>query len=95
MIEFNLHTDVRAVERQKLKAIQDMKEQEKELILQRQRELEEEQERREIQKLRKEIVHKANPIPQFKPFEIKHHIIPPTVPVSPKFKTDERLQLRH
>lgn len=93
--EFHLYTDIRASERQKLKEINDFKEHEKELALQRLKEFQEEEERKEIQKLRREIVHKANPIRHYKPVEIKPSSKPPTEPMSPKFKTDERLQQRH
>lgn len=65
-----------------------------ELARQRQKEMEEEEERREIQRLRKETVHKAQPIRNYKPVEITICSKPPTEPVSPKFKTDERLRSR-
>ncbi|KAK3608033.1 hypothetical protein CHS0354_031019 [Potamilus streckersoni] len=60
----------------------------------RQREMEKEEEEREaIEKLRQEAVHKANPIKRYKPVDVKRSSKPCTVPLSPKFKTDERLQL--
>lgn len=93
--EFQLQTEVRASERQKLKEINDIKEHEKELALQRMKAFQEEEERKEIMRLRKEAVHKANPIRHYKPVKIMPSSKPPTEPVSPKFKTDERLQLKH
>ncbi|KAL3860699.1 hypothetical protein ACJMK2_010790 [Sinanodonta woodiana] len=52
----------------------------------------EEEEREAIEKFRQEAVHKANPIKRYKPVEVKRSSKPCTVPLSPKFKTDERLQ---
>jgi len=93
-LDVRLHTEVRAAVHQKLKEEMDIKEQEKERLLQEMKQLQEEEERREILKLRKEIVHKANPVRHFKPFEIKPTDKAVTEPVSPKFRSDERLRLR-
>ncbi|GFS62832.1 TPX2 domain-containing protein [Trichonephila clavipes] len=92
--EFHLFTDKRASERLRLKQIKDAEEREKEKALQIQKALEEEQERLELKKLRAEIVHKANPVRQFKPVEIKPSAIPLTKPISPEFETDKRLRTK-
>ncbi|KAK7078140.1 Protein tpx2 [Halocaridina rubra] len=58
------------------------------------RELEARQEAEEtaaVAKIRREAVHKANPVPHYKPVEIKPSSCPPTVPLSPKFATKFRL----
>ncbi|GFY74044.1 targeting protein for Xklp2 [Trichonephila inaurata madagascariensis] len=84
--EFHLFTDKRASERLRLKQIKDAEEREKEKALQIQKALEEEQERLELKKLRAEIVHKANPVRQFKPVEIKPSSIHFTKPNLPNLR---------
>ncbi|XP_023554866.1 targeting protein for Xklp2-like [Octodon degus] len=51
------------------------------------RQQEEEQKKEELARLRKELVHKANPIRKYQSVEIKSSDQPLTVPVSPKFST--------
>ncbi|GFR27428.1 targeting protein for Xklp2-B [Trichonephila clavata] len=92
--EFHLFTDKRASERLRLKQIKDTEEREKEKALQIQKALEEEHERLELKKLRAEIVHKANPVRQFKPVEIKPSSMPLTQPISPEFQTEKRLRTK-
>lgn len=53
-------------------------------IFQRKKE-EEEKLMKEIKKLRKEAVHKANPVPDFKPLPPIMSSLPLTVPQSPNF----------
>ncbi|KAF8795144.1 Targeting protein for Xklp2 like protein [Argiope bruennichi] len=93
--EFHLHTEKRASERHRLEEIKKAEEREKERILQEQKRIQEEQERMELMKLRQELVHKANPIPEYKPVEIKPSDKPLTIPISPEFETDKRLKTKH
>lgn len=51
------------------------------------RQQEEEQQKEELARLRKELVHKANPIRKYAAVEVKSSELPLTVPVSPKFST--------
>ena len=48
----------------------------------------------EVTRLRQEAVHKANPVPKFKPvtLQLPHH--PVTIPKSPRFATESRLRSR-
>lgn len=48
----------------------------------------------EIARLRREIIHKANPVRKYKPLIIEPTKQLPTVPKSPSFATDERLRAR-
>ncbi|CAL1265758.1 unnamed protein product [Larinioides sclopetarius] len=93
--EFHLHTEKRASERQRLEEIKKAEELEKQRILEEQKRIQEEQERIEIMKLRQELVHKANPIPEYKPVEIKPSAKPLTIPLSPQFETEKRLKEKH
>ncbi|RXG57442.1 Targeting protein for Xklp2-like protein [Armadillidium vulgare] len=91
--EFRLNTDKRAEERrsfdQHLKEKEEEMEATRKLMEERKRKEEEE----EIKELRKKIVHKAQPITNYKPVVIKEGL-PPTVPVTPKFTIEERLKNR-
>nr|GBN01935.1 hypothetical protein AVEN_99837-1 [Araneus ventricosus] len=93
--EFHLYTEKRASERQHLEELKKAEELEKQRVLQEQKRIQEEQERIEIIKLRQELVHKANPIPEYKPVEIKPSAKPLTVPLSPQFETEKRLKAKH
>ncbi|KAG8185563.1 hypothetical protein JTE90_017567 [Oedothorax gibbosus] len=93
--EFNLYTDKRASDRQHLKEIQEQEEQAMQQALMEQKARDEERERQELIQLRREIVHKANPIRHYKPVELQPSSIPLTQPESPNFETDKRIQKRH
>ncbi|GBM95843.1 hypothetical protein AVEN_164218-1, partial [Araneus ventricosus] len=93
--EFHLYTEKRASERQHLEELKKAEELEKQRVLQEQKRIQEEQERIEIIRLRQELVHKANPIPEYKPVEIKPSAKPLTVPLSPQFETEKRLKAKH
>lgn len=51
------------------------------------RQQEEEQQQKELDRLWKELKHKANPMWKYQGVEIKSHDLPLTVPISPKFST--------
>uniref|UniRef100_A0A2K5CR98 TPX2 microtubule nucleation factor n=1 Tax=Aotus nancymaae TaxID=37293 RepID=A0A2K5CR98_AOTNA len=84
---FQLATEKRAKERQELEKRMAEVEAQKAQQMEEARQLEEEQEKEELARLRKELVHKANPIRKYQGLEIKSSDQPLTVPVSPKFST--------
>ena len=92
--EFNLNSERRAQDR----AVYEMNKREKEmedeqLILQREAEREEE-ERKNIEMLRKQLVHKANPIRNYKQVSIMASDRPLTQPESPIWNTREKKSMR-
>ena len=92
--EFNLNSERRAQER----AIYEMNKREKELqdeqlLLQREAEREEE-EQRNIAMLRKQLVHKANPIRTYKQVAIAGSDKPLTLPESPAWNTRDKRNMR-
>lgn len=54
--------------------------------------LKQDEEEREIQRLRQEAVHKANPIKHYKPVQMQHGSQSVTIPVTPKFATKSRVR---
>lgn len=84
---FQLATEKRAKERQELEKRMAEVEAQKAQQLEEARQQEEEQKKEELARLRKELVHKANPIRKYQAVEIKSSDQPLTVPVSPKFST--------
>ncbi|KAM8920550.1 targeting protein for Xklp2 isoform 3-T6 [Lycaon pictus] len=84
---FQLATEKRAKERQELEKRMAEVEAQKVQQLEEARHQEEEQKREELVRLRKELVHKANPIRKYQGVEVKSSDQPLTVPVSPKFST--------
>ncbi|XP_069351549.1 targeting protein for Xklp2 isoform X1 [Eulemur rufifrons] len=84
---FQLATEKRAKERQELEKRMAEIEAQKAQQLEEARQQEEEQKKEELARLRKELVHKANPIRKYQGVEVKSSDQPLTVPVSPKFST--------
>ncbi|XP_063489790.1 targeting protein for Xklp2 isoform X1 [Symphalangus syndactylus] len=84
---FQLATEKRAKERQELEKRMAEVEAQKAQQLEEARQREEEQKKEELARLRRELVHKANPIRKYQGLEIKSSDQPLTVPVSPKFST--------
>uniref|UniRef100_A0A8D2AR03 TPX2 microtubule nucleation factor n=1 Tax=Sciurus vulgaris TaxID=55149 RepID=A0A8D2AR03_SCIVU len=84
---FQLATEKRARERQELEKRMAEVEAQKIQQLEEARQQEEEQRKEELARLRKELVHKANPIRKYQAVEVKSSDQPLTVPVSPKFST--------
>lgn len=84
---FQLATEKRAKERQEMEKKMAEAEAQKAQKLEEVRQQEEEQQKEELARLRKEMVHKANPIRKYQGVEIKSSDQPLTVPVSPKFST--------
>ena len=52
------------------------------------------EEREEYERQRREAVHKAQPVKQYKPVLLKRSDKPLTEPMTPDFKTDTRLRTR-
>lgn len=91
---FTLNTEIRSEERNEFEMHRKRKEDE---LLAAKRENEERQaaeEAAEIARLRRTIVHKANPVPSYKPYVVKPSERHPTIPKSPNFSTDTRLRTR-
>ncbi|XP_075867125.1 targeting protein for Xklp2 isoform X1 [Microcebus murinus] len=84
---FQLATERRAKERQELEKRMAEIEAQKAQQLEEARQQEEEQKKEELARLRKELVHKANPVRKYQGVEVKSSDQPLTVPVSPKFST--------
>lgn len=84
---FQLATERRAKEWQELEKKMAEVEAKKAQQLEEARQQEEEQEKEELARIRKALVHKANPIRKYQSVEIKSSDQPLTVPVSPKFST--------
>ncbi|XP_007446930.1 PREDICTED: targeting protein for Xklp2 isoform X2 [Lipotes vexillifer] len=84
---FQLATEKRARERQELEKRMAEVEAQKAQQLEEARQQEEEQQKEELARLRKELVHKANPVRRYQGVEVKSSDQPLTVPVSPKFST--------
>lgn len=84
---FQLATEKRAKERQELEKRMAEVEAQKAQQLEEARQQEEEQQKEELARLRKELVHKANPIRKYQSVEVKSSDHPLTVPVSPNFST--------
>ncbi|XP_042234581.1 targeting protein for Xklp2 homolog isoform X2 [Homarus americanus] len=91
---FTLNTEVRAVDRNEYELQRKRREDEIQAAKREQEEMQAEEQEMLIKRLRQESVHKANPVPKFKPMVIEHGQHPPTVPVSPKFATELRLRSR-
>ena len=87
---FQLHSDRRAEEREEY----DMKRKNKEAELDAARRQMEERRKYEqdleVQRLRREAVHKAQPVRHYQPIEIQRCEKPVTLPISPKFSYVER-----
>lgn len=91
--EFNLHSERRAEERAIYETHKKEKEmQDEQLILQREAEREEE-ERRNLALLRKQLVHKANPIRTYKEVNITGSDKPLTNPESPSWNFKEKSKM--
>lgn len=88
---FTLETEERAAHRLELMMWKKKKEEEEELQRQEWERKRLEEEEAEVQQLRRDAVHRANPIRRYKPLEAKE-VLPLTEPHSPDFS--ERLKPR-
>ncbi|KAK8391952.1 hypothetical protein O3P69_017515 [Scylla paramamosain] len=91
---FALNTEVRAGKRSEYDLQRKVHEEEILMAKKLEEERQAAEEAAEIARLRQEAVHKANPVPKFKPvtLQLPHH--PVTIPKSPRFATESRLRSR-
>ncbi|XP_069809200.1 targeting protein for Xklp2 isoform X2 [Dendropsophus ebraccatus] len=82
---FELATERRARERQEFERRLAEMEAQRSLMDEEERRQQEERDKEEINRLRQELVHKAQPVRRFKKVDIKTSDVPLTVPKSPKF----------
>ena len=87
---FQLHSDVRAEKREEYDMLRRNKEAELDAVRREREERHKYEENLEIQKMRKEAVHKAQPVRHYKTVEIQRGEKPVTIPNSPKFAYEER-----
>lgn len=82
-IDCQLHTEKRAKQREEFDEHVKQKEMDYQYLRSKQQEEKQRQEQLEILKLRKEVVHKARPVPEFRPFVVHSSDAPLTEPCSP------------
>ncbi|KAM5134802.1 targeting protein for Xklp2 isoform 2-T2 [Mantella aurantiaca] len=82
---FELATEKRAKERQEFERRLAELETQKCLIEEEERRRQEEEDKEEINRIRHEMVHKAQPVRKFKPVDVKSSDLPLTVPKTPNF----------
>merc|ERR1719361_1463462 len=87
---FQLHSDIRAEKREEYDMLRRNKEAELDGVRREREERHKYEENLEIQKMRKEAVHKAQPVRHYKTVEIQRAEKPVTIPNSPKFAYEER-----
>lgn len=88
---FRLNTEVRAEQRAVYEETKRLREEEHERVLATEMEELEHEEQQQLMEHRKRLVHQAQPVPQFKPLEIKKSDKTLTAPIAPHFATSERL----
>ena len=88
--EFKLSTEERSKKRENYEIIKKELQRVKEDEIQQSLKERQEEEAKEIALLRKQAVHKANPIRQFGNFVVKPSDQPLTLPETPKFETKKR-----
>ncbi|KAG0730338.1 Targeting protein for Xklp2 [Chionoecetes opilio] len=89
---FALNTEVRAGKRSEYDLQQKMHEEEITAAKKLEEERQAAEEAAEVAQQRQEAVHKANPMPKFKPVSFQLPQLPVTIPKSPKFATESRLR---
>ncbi|XP_050707906.1 targeting protein for Xklp2-like [Eriocheir sinensis] len=89
-----LNTEIRASERSEYENQQKAMEEERMAAKKMEEERRAAEELAEVARLRQEAVHKAQPVPKYKPMVIQPSLQPPTVPQSPNFATNTRLRSR-
>lgn len=91
--DFQLNTERRAEEREDFDRKRYEMESQKMAVLEQQRQLEEEEEQKNIAKLRSELVHKAQPIHRFKGVCVQPSDKPLTMAESPRFSDRRRSKM--
>lgn len=92
--EFEFNTAKRMVKRDAFEMHKKAKQDEIDNIRIQEQRMKEARDRTDFEIMRREAVHKANPVKQYKPMAIKRSHKPLTEPMSPMFKTDIRLRTR-
>ncbi|XP_060551268.1 targeting protein for Xklp2 homolog isoform X2 [Ruditapes philippinarum] len=92
--EFEFNTAKRTVKREAFEMHKKAKQDELDNVRIQERRMKEAEERAEFERMRKEAVHKANPVKQYRRMEIKRSEKQLTAPMSPNFQTDTRLRTR-
>jgi len=90
--EFKLNTEERSRKRESYEMMKKEMQRVKEDEIQQSLKEKEMQDAKEIALLRKQAVHKANPIRHFDDFEIRPSDRPLTIPETPKFETNRRFR---
>ena len=88
--EFKLNTEERSKKRESYEIMKKELQRAKEDEIQQSLKERQEEEAKQIALLRKQAVHKANPVRHFGDFEIKPSERPLTLPETPKFETNRR-----
>ena len=91
-MEFKLSTEARHAQRMQFEEQKKAREAELLAIRLDAERMRQEEEEKEIQRMRQEAVHKANPIKRYKPVEMQHKSLSVTIPVTPKFATNSRVR---
>jgi hypothetical protein len=87
-----LNTDVRAKQRQELAEQKRQMDAEKEEVEKKRAAEREQKEKEKLKEMRQQMVHQAQPMPEFKPFVVHPSSQPPTVPKAPHFHTEGRVK---
>ncbi|KAK3860635.1 hypothetical protein Pcinc_033330 [Petrolisthes cinctipes] len=91
---FTLNTEMRAEERNDYNLHLKMKEDEIQAAKREQEERKKAEELEEVARMRREAVHKAKPVPKYKPMVLEPTTQPLTDPKSPQLATEARLHMR-
>lgn len=92
--EFAMNCDKRAKEREVYEMHKEQREQEEEEARKELERIKEDEEKVYIRELRKQLVHKPNPIRKYRAVEIKHSDKELTDPRSPEWQSKKRKKLR-
>lgn len=92
--EFEFNTAKRLVKREAYEVNKKAKQEEEDSVRHQLELMKEAEEKAEVERLRREAVHKANPVKHYKCPVIKPSDKPLTRAMSPQFKTDTRLRSR-
>ena len=92
--EFAMNCDKRAKEREVYEMHKEQREQEEEEARKELERIKEQEEKIYIRELRKQLVHKPNPIRKYRAVEIKHSDKELTDPRSPEWQSKKRKKLR-
>jgi len=92
--EFDFNTTKRLMKREAFEMVKKAKQDEEDDNRRQMEQIKNAEEREELERLRRDAVHKAQPIKHYKTMDVKPSVKPLTTPMSPHFKTDTRLRTR-